>query len=144
MTQIHSSPLTIAIVAGEASGDQLGASLIHQIKSVEPDAKFVGVGGTSMVAEGFPDSYDMEILSVNGFFDPIFRLPALIKLMLRLRKEIINKRPSCFVGIDSNFFNLMLAGFLKKKGIKTVQYVSPSVWAWRQNRIKVIKVNRKT
>ena len=135
---MHSSPLTIAIVAGEASGDQLGASLIHQIKCVEPDAKFVGVGGTSMVAEGFPDSYDMEILSVNGFFDPILRLPSLIKLMLRLRKEIIKKRPSCFVGIDSNFFNLILAGFLKKKGIKTVQYVSPSIWAWRQGRVKKI------
>ena len=138
LTQMRSSPLTIAIVAGEASGDQLGASLIHQIKSLEPDAKFVGVGGASMVAEGFPDSYDMETLSVNGFFDPILRLPALIKLMFRLRKEIINKRPSCFVGIDSNFFNLMLAGFLKKKGIKTVQYVSPSIWAWRQGRVKKI------
>ena len=84
LAQMRSSPLTIAIVAGEASGDQLGASLIHQIKSQEPDAKFVGVGGASMVAEGFPDSYDMETLSVNGFFDPILRLPALIKLMFRL------------------------------------------------------------
>ena len=135
---MRSSQLTIAIVAGEASGDQLGASLIHQIKSVEPDVKFVGVGGSSMLAEGFPDSYDMEILSVNGFFDPIIRLPALIKLMLKLRREIINKRPSCFVGIDSNFFNLMLAGFLKKKGIKTIQYVSPSIWAWRRGRVKKI------
>ena len=138
LAQIRSSPLTIAIVAGEASGDQLGASLIHQIKSLEPDAKFVGVGGSLMVEEGFPDSHDMETLSVNGFFDPILRLPALIKLMLKLRKEIINKRPSCFVGIDSNFFNLILAGFLKKKGIKTVQYVSPSIWAWRRGRVKKI------
>ena len=138
LAQIRSSPLTIAIVAGEASGDQLGASLIHQIKSLEPDAKFVGVGGSLMVDEGFPDKHDIETLSVNGFFDPILRLPALIKLMLKLRKEIINKRPSCFVGIDSNFFNLILAGFLKKKGIKTVQYVSPSIWAWRQGRVKKI------
>ena len=138
LAEMRSSPLTIAIVAGEASGDQLGASLIHQIKSLEPDAKFVGVGGSLMLAEGFPDSYDMETLSVNGFFDPILRLPALIKLMLKLRREIINKRPSCFVGIDSNFFNLMLAGFLKKKGIKTIQYVSPSIWAWRQGRVKKI------
>jgi len=138
LAQIRSSPLTIAIVAGEASGDQLGASLIHQIKSLEPDAKFVGVGGSLMVDEGFPDKHDIETLSVNGFFDPILRLPALIKLMLKLRKEIINKRPSCFVGIDSNFFNLILAGFLKKKGIKTVQYVSPSIWAWRRGRVKKI------
>ena len=72
-------PLTIAIVAGEASGDQLGASLIHQIKSAEPNTKFVGVGGTLMVAEGFPDSYDMETLSVNGFFDPHFKVAGVNK-----------------------------------------------------------------
>ncbi|MBT07996.1 MAG: lipid-A-disaccharide synthase, partial [Gammaproteobacteria bacterium] len=118
MNQMRPRPFTIAIVAGEASGDQLGASLINQIKSMEPETEFVGVGGALMAAEGFPESYDMETLSVNGFFDPIIRLPALIKLMLKLRKEIIRKRPNCFVGIDSNFFNLMLAGFLKKKGIK--------------------------
>ena len=135
---MRSRPFTIAIVAGEASGDQLGASLIQQIKSMEPDTEFVGVGGALMAAEGFPESYDMETLSVNGFFDPILRLPSLIKLMLKLRKEIISKRPNCFVGIDSNFFNLMLAGFLKKKGIKTIQYVSPSIWAWRQGRVKKI------
>ncbi|MEC8644203.1 MAG: lipid-A-disaccharide synthase [Pseudomonadota bacterium] len=135
---MRSRPFTIAIVAGEASGDQLGASLINQIKSMEPETEFVGVGGALMAAEGFPESYDMETLSVNGFFDPIIRLPALIKLMLKLRKEIIRKRPNCFVGIDSNFFNLMLAGFLKKKGIKTIQYVSPSIWAWRQGRVKKI------
>ncbi|MBA57806.1 MAG: lipid-A-disaccharide synthase [Gammaproteobacteria bacterium] len=132
------SSLTIAMVAGETSGDQLGASLISEIKKREPNAEFIGLGGRSMISLGFPEKHDIEILSVNGFFDPMLRLPSLIRLLFKLRREIILRQPDCFVGIDSNFFNLILAGMLKKKGIKTVQYVSPSIWAWREGRTKKI------
>ncbi len=92
-----------------------------------------------MINEGFPSDRDIETLSVNGFVDPLLRLPALIGLLTSLRDEMLARRVDAFVGIDSNFFNLLLAGMLKKRGIKTVQYVSPTVWAWRPGRIKKIK-----
>lgn len=130
--------LTIAMVAGEASGDNLGAALTRQILASEPNVRFLGVGGPSMIAEGFTSSYDMEILSVNGFVDPFLRLPSLIRLLFSLRDDILESGADCFVGIDSNFFNLLLAGMLKKRGVKTVQYVSPTVWAWRSGRVKKI------
>jgi lipid-A-disaccharide synthase len=94
-----------------------------------------------MIAEGFPADRDIEILSVNGFVDPILRLPALIKLLIGLRDEILASGATCFVGIDSNFFNLMLAGMLRRRGVTTVHYVSPTVWAWRKGRIKKIANN---
>lgn len=130
--------LTIAMVAGETSGDNLGAALTRQLLATEPNIKFLGVGGPAMTAEGFTSSYDMEILSVNGFVDPILRLPSLIRLLFSLRDDILDSGADCFVGIDSNFFNLLLAGMLKKRGVKTVQYVSPTVWAWRSGRVKKI------
>ncbi len=126
------------MVAGEASGDNLGAALTREILESEPDVRFIGVGGPSMIAEGFTSDHDMEILSVNGFVDPFLRLPALIKLLFSLRDSIVASGADCFVGIDSNFFNLLLAGMLKKRGIRTVHYVSPTVWAWRSSRIRKI------
>ena len=131
-------PRTIGIVAGEASGDNLGAALIREIQKLAPGTSFIGVGGPAMIAEGFSTEVDMETLSVNGFVDPLLRLPDLIRLLLNVRDKIIASEADCFVGIDSNFFNLLLSGMLHKRGIKTVQYVSPTVWAWRQRRIKKI------
>lgn len=131
-------PRTIGIVAGEASGDNLGAALIREIQKLAPGTSFIGVGGPAMIAEGFSTEVDIETLSVNGFVDPLLRLPDLIRLLLNIRDKIIASEADCFVGIDSNFFNLLLSGMLHKRGIKTVQYVSPTVWAWRQRRIKKI------
>jgi lipid-A-disaccharide synthase len=91
-----------------------------------------------MIKEGFSTEIDIEILSVNGFIDPLLRLPSLIRLLFHLRDRIVACGADCFVGIDSNFFNLLLAGMLHKRGVKTVHYVSPTVWAWRQRRIKKI------
>jgi lipid-A-disaccharide synthase len=128
----------IAMLAGEASGDNLGASLMRGLRDIEPNARFIGVGGPRMAEEGFNSWLDINELSVNGFVDPILRLPSLLKILLQTRDQIVAAKPACFVGIDFNFFNLLLAGMLKKRGIRTVHYVSPTVWAWRQGRVKSI------
>jgi len=133
--------LTIALVAGETSGDNLGAPLIREIKRQHPEARFVGVGGPAMIAEGLDSWFDMDRLSVNGFVDPIKRLPELLNILLTVRSRLLASPPSCFVGVDFNFFNLLLEGLLKRRGIKTVHYVSPTVWAWRSGRIKAIARN---
>lgn len=133
--------LIIALVAGEASGDNLGAPLIREIKRKHPDARFVGIGGPAMIAEGLDSWFNMDRLSVNGFIDPIKRLPELLNILLTIRSRLLASPPSCFVGVDFNFFNLLLEGRLKRRGIKTVQYVSPTVWAWRSGRIRAIARN---
>ena len=133
--------MTIAMVAGESSGDNLGASLMHQLKLKVPNINFVGVGGASMLREGFDSLVEMDRLSVNGFVDPILRLPELISILFRVRDRILESNPDCFIGIDSNFFNILLAGMLRPRGVKTVQYVSPTLWAWRSGRVKRIKRN---
>ena len=138
MTSMSRPPLIIAMVAGEISGDNLGAALVREITKASPGVIFVGVGGPAMIKEGFSTEIDIEILSVNGFIDPLLRLPSLIRLLFHLRDRIVACGADCFVGIDSNFFNLLLAGMLHKRGVKTVHYVSPTVWAWRQRRIKKI------
>jgi lipid-A-disaccharide synthase len=128
-----------AIVAGEASGDTLGADLIRALKRLFPNAVFEGVGGPKMIAEGFVSHYQMDRLSVMGLIEPLKRLPEL----LRMRREIVQRYsdnpPSAFIGIDSPDFNLGIEKALHSAGVKTVHYVSPSVWAWRQGRIKNIK-----
>ncbi len=141
MTSLPRRSLTIAMVAGEISGDNLGAALVKEITKAPLDVTFVGVGGPAMIKEGFNTEIDIETLSVNGFIDPLLRLPSLIRLLFHLRDRIVACGADCFVGIDSNFFNLLLAGMLHKQGIKTVHYVSPTVWAWRQRRIKKIARN---
>ena len=138
MSSSFEGGLTIAMVAGEASGDNLGAALIKEITKSSPDVSFFGVGGPAMIREGFSSTVDIELLSVNGFIDPVFRLPSLIRLLFHLRDLILKSNVDCFVGIDSNFFNLLLEGMLRKRGVKTVHYVSPTVWAWRKRRIKKI------
>ena len=132
---------TFVLVAGEASGDQLGSALIRAIKSKNPDAVFTGVGGPAMIAEGLQAWYDLERLSVNGLVEPLKRLPELIRIYKGIRRRVLEQQSDCFIGIDFNFFNILLEGSLKKAHIKTVHYVSPSVWAWRSGRIKRIKRN---
>ena len=128
----------IGIVAGEASGDILGGRLMAAIREREPNARFVGVGGETMAAEGLDSLAPLDALAVNGFKDPLLRLPSLYRLLRRLRQRFVAEPMDAVVGVDFNVFNLMLERAVKKRGIPTAHYVSPSVYFWRQGRIKRI------
>ncbi len=131
--------MKIGIVAGEASGDMLGAKLIQALKTHYPDLRIEGMGGHLMAAEGCHCLYDSERLSMMGFIEPLFHLPELIRLRRDLYQHFINMQPDVVIGIDSPDFNLGLELKLRAAGIPVIHYVSPSVWAWRQGRIKKIK-----
>lgn len=132
------SSLRIGIIAGEASGDILGADLITAIRARVPDAQFEGIGGPLMIAQGLHSLCDMDRLAVMGLVEPLKRLPELLRIRRLIKSHLLSWRPDVVVGIDSPDFNLNIEGFLRGRGIKTVHYVSPSVWAWRQGRIKAI------
>lgn len=134
----RSHPLHVGIIAGEASGDNIGAALIHAIRKREPDAVFEGVAGPRMIEAGCFSLYPMESLSVMGLVEVLRHLPKLMSMRRELRHHFLKTPPDIFIGIDAPDFNLSLERSLKRAGIRTLHYVSPSVWAWRQYRVRKI------
>jgi lipid-A-disaccharide synthase len=130
--------LRIAIVAGEASGDLLGSILIRAVRERVPEAEFYGIAGPKMIAAGATTLYPMEKLSVRGYVEVLRRLPELLRIRSELGKRLASDRPALFIGVDAPDFNLGLEAKLKARGIPTVHYVSPSIWAWRPERIHTI------
>ena len=128
-------PVTIGIVAGEASGDALAATLIEAVRARHPGVRFAGIAGPRMQAAGCEAWYPLETLSVRGFIEVVGRLPELVRMRRALAGRLLADRVPVFVGVDAPDFNLGLEARLKRRGVRTVHFVSPSVWAWRRERV---------
>jgi lipid-A-disaccharide synthase len=130
--------LTIGIVAGEASGDALGAQLVEAVRARLPEARFVGIAGPRLEAAGCEAWYPMARLALRGYAEVVSALPALLRIRRDLRRRLLAARAALFIGVDAPDFNLGLESGLKRRGMRTIHYVSPSVWAWRNERIHTI------
>jgi lipid-A-disaccharide synthase len=133
-----SGVVTIGIVAGEASGDALAASLIRAVRARHPHVRFVGIAGPQMEAAGCDAWYPLERLSVRGIVEVIGHLPELLRIRRELRSRLLAARVPLFIGVDAPDFNLGLEAKLKRAGVRTIHFVSPSVWAWRRKRLATI------
>src|SRR5690554_6299451 len=129
---------TIVIVAGEASGDQLGAALMDAIRVQQPDTQFAGIGGPLMRSAGMECWWGSEELAVMGILEVLAHIPRLLSLRKQLVDRVVNLNPAVFIGIDAPDFNLGVEKRLKAKSIPVIHYVSPTVWAWRPGRVKTI------
>jgi lipid-A-disaccharide synthase len=138
MTQPERSPLSLAVVAGEPSGDVLAARLLSGLRPHLPDARFHGIGGEHMIAQGFESHYPMDKLTVRGLLAVIPRYPEIKRIQNELRDRLLAERPAAFIGADYPGFNLGLEMQLKAAGIPTIHYIGPQIWAWRGGRIKKI------
>ncbi|MBA8889380.1 lipid-A-disaccharide synthase [Dokdonella fugitiva] len=132
------APRRFVLVAGEASGDLLGTGLIEALRERFPDAQFAGIGGARMIAAGLESWHPLERLSVMGLIEVLRHLPGLLAIRRDVLRRTLAWRPDAFVGIDAPDFNLGLERKLKRAGVRTVHYVSPSVWAWREQRAQKI------
>lgn len=127
------------IIAGENSGEKYGASLLREFKKIQPQISFFGIGGNQMASEGAELLFSIRDLAVIGLFEVISHLPRIKRIFRKVRKEVRRRKPLAAVLIDSPDFNLRMAKVLKKQGIPVLYYISPTVWAWRKNRLKIIQ-----
>jgi lipid-A-disaccharide synthase len=134
----RSGAVTIGIVAGEASGDALAATLIETVRAQMPEARFVGVAGPKMEAAGCEVWHPLDTLSVGGFTEVLSRLPEIVSLRRDVARRMVAEKVPLFIGVDAPDFNLGLERKLKRRGVRTVHLVSPSVWAWRRGRVAMI------
>ncbi|MFT4247980.1 MAG: lipid-A-disaccharide synthase [Pseudomonas sp.] len=138
ITNHRAAPLRIALLAGETSGDLLGAGLIEALRARYPDAQFAGIGGDAMRSAGCETWFDASELSLMGLVEVLRHLPRLLKLRREFRERALAWQPDVFVGIDAPDFNLPVERWLKQRGVRTMHYVSPSVWAWKEKRAEKI------
>ena len=139
MAEHSTNPHLYGLIAGEVSGDTLGAGLMKAILRHDPQAQFIGIGGPKMIAQGLRAAFPMEALSVMGIFEVLAHALPILRIRAQVTKLLLKERPAVFIGIDSPDFNLTVERRLKAAGIPTVHYVSPSVWAWREGRMEKIK-----
>lgn len=135
----HPSVSQVAIVAGEASGDQLGSLLIKSVHEAGLPTRFYGIAGPRMQAAGASSLYDMETLSVRGYVEAMSNLRRILSIRRGLRRRLLTSPPRLFIGVDAPDFNLTLEADLKRAGIPTVQFVAPTVWGWRRSRIRRVR-----
>lgn len=130
--------MKVALIAGEASGDLLAAELMASMKAQRSDIQFIGLGGPKMQAQGLDSWFDYKTLSIMGFIEVIKHLPKLLRLRKNLLQKLLAEQPDVVIGIDAPDFNLGLEKKCKQAGLRTIHFVSPSIWAWRESRAKKI------